>query len=210
MLFPSEDGKRKPVRVAVILASMLFVTGCGIGKPKPLLSGPPAAAQVGPAIPVAPVERPLESARFSRFPCGILESDQVAALIVDPPEKVARGGGREGMLGCAWSAPNKPTLGIYHAVVKPNNLAELVEVKEGNPQQYPGWRELSIDGIPVAEYVPRYIPGACDLYLGISDTEMLLVEYAVNGPSSSQYWGDDSCAGARKAAEFVIANLRRA
>lgn len=210
MLFRSEGRKRKLARVVAVLAGILFVAGCGIGKPKPLLSGPPADARVGPAIPVTPVERPLESARFSGFPCGILESDQVAALIVDPPEKVTRGGGREGMLGCTWSAPNRPSLGIYRTIVKPNNLAELVQVKDENPQQYPGWRELSIDGIPVVEYSPRYVPGTCDLYLGISDTEMLLVEYVVHGPNSSQYWGDDSCAGARKATEFVIVNLRRA
>ncbi|RSN13039.1 hypothetical protein DMC63_27170 [Streptomyces sp. WAC 05977] len=208
MLFPSDGEKRKPARIAGILAGVLFVAGCGIGKPKPILSGPPAAAQAGPAIPITPVEKPLRSAEFSRFPCGILQPEQVAAFIVDPPEKVTRGGGKDGMLGCRWSAPNSPSLGIYHAIVKPNNLAELVEVKDENPQQYPGWRELSIDGIPVAEYTPQYIPGACDLYLGISDTEMMLVEYVVNGPSGSQYWGNDPCAGARKAAEFVIGNLR--
>lgn len=210
MLFLSEGRWRGSVRIAGGLAAVLFIAGCGIGKPKPLLSGPPAAAQVGPAIPVSPVERPLGSARFSGFPCGILETEQVATLIVDPPEKVARGGGREGMLGCAWSAPNRPTLGIYHAVAKPNNLAELIEARNDDPQRYSGWRELSIDGIPVVEYVPQHIAGACDQYLGIADTEMLLVEYVVNSPNGSQYWGNDSCAGARKAAEFVIANLRRA
>ncbi|SFG89386.1 hypothetical protein SAMN04489731_101851 [Amycolatopsis regifaucium] len=95
-------------------------------------------------------------------------------------------------------------------MAKPNNLAELFESTNDDPQRYSGWRELSIDGIPVVEYVPQYLPGACDQYLGITDTEMLLVEYVVNGPNGSQYWGNDSCAGARKAAEFVIANLRRA
>lgn len=188
----------------------LLATGCGIGKPKPILDGPPVPAQVGAAIPFTPVQNPLDDAAFAGFPCGILKSEQVAALVVDPPEKVVRGGGRQGMIGCSWNIWNGPTVGIYSAIVKPNSLTEVAEQREMNPGQYPQWREFSIDGIPVVEYLPRYSSGVCEILLGISDTRMSLVEYALYGQNRSQYWGDDVCAGARKAAEFMIGNLRGA
>ncbi len=91
---------------------------------------------------------------------------------------------------------------------KEKTLAELAELSKRDPGLYPGWRELSISGLPVAQYHLFGDLKSCGLTVGVSDDAALNFGYRVNGTAGSQYWGTDRCAAVFKAAEFVIGNLR--
>ncbi|MFI9452952.1 hypothetical protein [Amycolatopsis sp. NPDC052450] len=60
-----------------------------------------------------------------------------------------------------------------------------------DPAQSSHWRALSVGGLPAAEQVGN--PPVFEYF---------------QFDEKSQYWGDDRCGAALKAAEFVIGNLR--
>jgi len=197
----------KPVSLVLLLVIAL-VSGCGLGKPNPLLEGPPAPAQVGGVIPLTPVKEPVDLASFQVDPCGTLKRENIAALIVDPPDEVSPRRADSAPTGCSWNVLGGPLLSVRLPAGKEVTLAEIAALNERDPSLYPGWRELSISGLPGAQYHSSGDMKSCELMVGMSDEAALEFRYQVTGGAKSQYWGEDRCAAALKAAELVIGNLR--
>lgn len=199
---------RNDVKLAfvVLLAMAVLLSGCGPGGKKPLHKDRPAPAPVGEAIPFTPVGESVDLAPFRVDPCAALKREDIAALITDPPDEVRSNRPEAGMVGCSWNIFHGPLLTVFLPTGKEKTLSELSQVSEREPSLYSGWRELSLVGLPVAQYHSSDDPKSCDLAVGTSDDAMLQLSYQVN--DKSQYWGDDRCAAALKAAEFVIGNLR--
>ncbi|MFJ4097830.1 DUF3558 domain-containing protein [Amycolatopsis japonica] len=198
--------------ICILLASL--VAGCGFGK---VLDAPPVRALTGPAIPVAPVQDPLPLNSFTVDPCGVLGRAEVAALIADPPDKVKAELYSAGYdRACKWDQYRAGSLTVGIPRTATGSLEELVGRHKRDPSTFSHWRELSISGLPAVEQVgnpPVFEYNgstlkACTVEVGAADTELLEFKYSQVNDAKSQYWGDDRCAVALKAAEFVIGNLR--
>lgn len=192
----------------VLFAVAVLVAGCDLGRPDPLLDGPPVPAQVGGAIPLAPVKDPVDLTSFRVDPCGSLKREDVAALITDPPDNVNPSRADSAPTGCSWNVWRGPLLSIRLPAGKEKTLVELAALNERDPGLYPGWQELSIGGLPAARYRLSGDMKSCDLVVGMADDAALTFGYRIGGEDSSQYWGADRCAAVFKAAELVIGNLR--
>lgn len=198
----------------VLTLSAALLAGCGSGK---VLDERPVPARTGPAIPVAPVRNPLPLDFFRANPCGVLDQPEVAALIADPPDKVKAERYSVGYdRACKWDQfrAGSLTVGIPRAAT--GSLEERVDQHKRDPSKFSRWRELSISGLPAVEQVEN--PAvfeyngstleACTVEVGATDTELLEFRYSQVSDGKSEYWGDDRCAAALKAAELVIGNLR--
>ncbi|RSM68319.1 hypothetical protein DL991_41995 [Amycolatopsis sp. WAC 01375] len=192
----------------VVFAIVVLAGGCGPGKPDPLLKERPAPARAGDAIPVTPVEQPVDLASFRADPCGSLKREDVAALVIDPPDRVKPSRADSPLLGCAWVTRDAPQLRVQIPAVKEKSLAGLTALSASNQGTYSGWRELSIEGLPAAQYHLFGDMKSCAMVVGVSDDAALEFDYMVPDGVDSQYWGTDRCAGVLKAAELVIGNLR--
>jgi hypothetical protein len=218
MLFQRKGSRvRSPKFFGVVLLVVLLVAGCGIFKPKPILDGRPAPAQVGDPVPVTPVQDPVDLGRFRAKSCDILKREQVAALIVDPPDKVDSGDfSIGGSYACSWSQYRAGTLMIGVPRAGLSGLGELISRQREKPTDFSQWHALSIAGLPAVEYIenPPYFEYngsrlmSCFVEVGVSDAESLEFKFSQMNEERSQYWGEDRCAAALKAAEFVIGNLR--
>lgn len=192
----------------VVFAVALLMGGCGPGRPDPLLKERPTPAREGGAIPVTPVERPVDLASFRTDPCGSLKREDVAALVIDPPDRVKPSQADSPLVGCAWVIRDAPQLRVQIPAVKEKSLSGLTALSAGNQGTYSGWRELSIEGLPAAQYHLFGDMKSCAMVVGVSDDAALEFDYMYPDGVDSQYWGADRCAGVLKAAELVIGNLR--
>ncbi|MGW4831751.1 DUF3558 domain-containing protein [Amycolatopsis japonica] len=205
---------RRTLKMPVAVLTSLLIAGCGSGG---ILENRPSPALTGPAIPAVPVQDPLPLNSFTANPCGVLGRAEVAALIADPPDEVKAERYSVGYdRACKWDQfrAGSLTVGIPRAAT--GSLEERVDRHRRDPSNFSHWRELSISGLPAVEQVgnpPAFEYNgstlkACTVEVGVTDSELLEFNYSQVNDTKSQYWGDDRCAAALKAAELVIGNLR--
>lgn len=201
---------------AIFLAAFL-AAGCGIGEPKQILEDRPVPARAGGALPATPVQDPLPLDSFRTNPCGVLKREQVAALIVDPPDEVKSEPYNIGYdRACKWDKYRAGSLEVGIPRATMGSLEGRMAQHKEDPAKFSQWRELSIDGLPAVEQVgnpPVFeyngsTAQSCTVEVGAADAELLEFRYTQVNDAQSQYWGTDRCAVALKAAEFVIGNLR--
>lgn len=203
----------RTLKISVAVLTSLLIAGCGSGR---ILENRPSPALTGPAIPAVPVQDPLPLDSFMADPCGVLERAEIAALIADPPDKVTADRYSAGGHACKWDQPKAGVLEVRNPKVGLGSLEDRMTRRREDPAQSSHWRELSIGGLPSVEQVgnPPVFEHegstleACTVEVGATDTEVLEFKYSQFDGEKSQYWGDDRCAAALKAAEFVIGNLR--
>ncbi|MFE6616862.1 DUF3558 family protein [Amycolatopsis sp. NPDC057786] len=204
----------RTLKMSVAVLAALLIAGCGGGR---ILENRPSRAVTGPAIPAVPVQDPLPLDSFKTDPCGVLGRAEVAALIADPPDKVTADRYSAGYdHACKWDQPKAGVLEVRNPMAGLGSLEERMTRRREDPAQSSRWRELSISGLPAVEQVgnPPVFEyegaslKACTVEVGATDTELLEFKYSQFDDEKSQYWGNDRCAAALKAAELVIGNLR--
>ncbi|MEV6873918.1 DUF3558 domain-containing protein [Amycolatopsis sp. NPDC051128] len=185
-----------------------FVTACGPSEPKRVLSGPPAPAVTGSAVPFTPVPQPVDLAKFDDDPCGLLTGEQVAAVVTDPPDDVKpRRLSNTVSVGCAWNTWRSPLVTVEKPIHDPLTLTELKNTGRRKSGAFDPWTEVSVAGLPAVVFHEMRGPDNCDVAVGVTDDAMLIFSFHGNG-STSTYWDKDRCGGVLKTAEFVIGNLR--
>ncbi|WP_158633260.1 DUF3558 family protein [Amycolatopsis sp. WAC 04182] len=208
---------RLPKLLGVAVLATSLVAGCGVLWSDQVLDSPPAPARVEWTIQALPVRNPLGLAVFRANPCRVLNHEQVAALLMDPPDKVKTSSSDPNNLNsCEWSYYEAGSLTIAILPADLGGIDKRVATHRESPDRYAQWREFSIDGLPVFQYVSNppvfeyngHRRMACSVEVGVNDTEVLNFEYGQVDEAKSTYWGTDRCAAALKAAELVIGNLR--
>jgi hypothetical protein len=191
---------------AVVVAASSLVA-CGPKEPERLLNQPPAPVRTGSPLPFAPVERPVDLAKFESDPCGLLTKEQVAAVVVDPPTDVKPGRtSNTTEFGCAWNTWQSPLVSVLKPLKSPMTLGELSASYLKRAGKLEPWTETSLDGLPVVVYHELQVPDECDVAVGVGDGQLL--KFSFHGQGRSTYWEEDRCGGVLKTAEFVIGNLR--
>ncbi|MFD2465991.1 DUF3558 domain-containing protein [Amycolatopsis silviterrae] len=172
------------------------------GQPSSPAPNSTSAEQVpGPGVPK--VESPIDAARFKQNPCGALTAAQVSDLLGNSPRVKPEPHGAGGP-GCGWFAQAQV------AVVFPDiNDLGLTSFYRAKDRVYPFFLPLApLDGYPVVAYGEedhRASRGACDIAMGISDHETVVVSIT----QSPAHKGEkDPCESARGIAEKVLGNLR--
>ncbi|WP_328606867.1 DUF3558 domain-containing protein [Amycolatopsis sp. NBC_00345] len=194
--------------LCALAAGSALLTACGPKQPTPILDQPPTPVRPGAAIPFTPVKQPLDPTPFEKAPCQILDKEQVAAVVADPPSDVQPFVSNDPTLfRCNWTSPRGPLVTILEPLVKPQNLTELAASRSSAEHGLEPWSEVSLDGYPVVIYHEFSGPNDCNVAVGISDAKMLQFSYR-GETSPSHYWDKDRCGGVLKTAEFVLTNLR--
>jgi uncharacterized protein DUF3558 len=191
---------------AVVSASLL--AGCGPSAPERVLSQPPPPAQTGAPLPLAQVDQPVDLKKFDSDPCGLLTKEQVAAIVIDPPNAVyANRQTKLPAFGCSWTLPLGPLHSAWKPVKSPRTLAELSVSNLKKAGELEPWTETSIDGLPAVVYHEDGHMDVCSVSVQVTDQQMLTFDIIGKNQSGS-YWDTDPCGGVAKMAEFVIGNLR--
>ncbi|MCR6481240.1 DUF3558 domain-containing protein [Amycolatopsis sp. OK19-0408] len=185
-----------------------MLTACGPAGPERTLSEPPSPAKTGPALPLAPVEQPVDLAKFEADPCSLLTKEQVAAVVADPPDivKPSRSLSSEDF-GCRWNSGKSPVVSVLKPTREPKTLEALKNTSRRESGAIDPWTEVSIAGLPAAVFHEVPGPDNCDVGVAVTDSDMLIFSFHGNG-SPSVYWDKDRCGGVLKTAEFVLGNLR--
>ncbi|MET9260497.1 DUF3558 domain-containing protein [Amycolatopsis sp. NPDC004079] len=205
---------RHGVRAALALgAAAAVAAGCsgivpvvahGGGAQQPGAAPPrsdPAATAPGPGVPK--VANPIDVTRFKQNPCDALTSAQISDLLGGnarvKPDPHGPGGP-----ACGWFS--QAQLVVVFPAVDKLGLTSIYRAKGG---AYPFFLPLDpADGYPVVAYGEadrRASDGACDIAVGTSDRETLVVSIT---QSPGRKGETDPCESARRIAGRVQANLR--
>ncbi|WP_369871196.1 DUF3558 family protein [Amycolatopsis sp. AA4] len=204
---------RHALAAAVALAAATALAACsGTAEPPraepPRNDLPPAPAATtytgplpGPGVPSVP--HPLDTARFKQNPCATLTPAQISGLLGPSPRVQADPQGPVGP-ACGWFA--QASVAVLYPDINDLGLTSVYRAKGG---AYPFFLPLApVDGYPVVAYGeddPRAGRGECDVAMGTSDRETLVVSIT----QSAVHKGEkDPCQSARDIAALALGNLR--
>lgn len=199
-------------RALALMTVALCAAGCtstAPGQPLPAArtgssatsSSAPAEEVPGPGVPKVP--KPLDITRFKQNPCETLTSAQISDLLGDRARIHPDPHGPVGP-ACGWFA--QATVAVLYPTI---NKLGLTSVYRAKGRAYPFFLPLApIDGYPVVAYGeddPRASRGECDVAMGTSDRETVVVSIT---QSAARKGEKDPCESARDVAEKVLGNLR--
>ncbi|MFB9929631.1 DUF3558 domain-containing protein [Amycolatopsis halotolerans] len=211
---PQHRGKSVRRVFALTAAALCALAGCssttaGRAAPsghsdRPVSQTPKSTATdpvPGPGVPKVAI--PLDATKFKQNPCDALTARQVSDLLGTSshvkPEPHGAGGP-----GCGWFAQAQVVI-----VFPDINELGLTSFYRAKDKVYPFFLPLApVDGYPVVAYGEedhRASLGECDIAMGISDSETIVVSVT---QSPSHKGEKDPCDSARGVAETVLANLR--
>ncbi|SFW92066.1 Protein of unknown function [Amycolatopsis australiensis] len=192
---------------ALVSASLL--AGCGPSEPERVLAQPPAPVQTGAPLPPDHVDQPVDLTKFDTDPCSLLTTEQVAAVVADPPDGVRPVRQTTApTYGCSWVEPFGANATASKPANGPRTLTELSATEARKHDELEPWTETSIDGLPAIVYHQRGSTDDCSVAVQVTDQQMLTFEI-VGKDLPGNYWANDRCGGVAKMAEAVIGNLRK-
>jgi len=186
------------LRLLLCLLWLIAVGGCGAGsevaRPAPTVQSVPVARPGLPGSDVPRVAIPLSVANLTA--CRTFDDQQLAQSNVDP--KSARERPVQYESACSWVSTDG-TFDLAVTLATDRGLSETYALRD----TFPVFQPEVVGGYPVVR--TSAVGGiACDLWIGISDSQLVVVSTGGLGGRD-----DDWCELARSFARLVIAALSK-